>query len=66
MYHSDLRKEIAYLQAQLEYKRRKLGKALQENIPLIRLSPLYEEIKVVEEKLQICMEEANTQFDNGQ
>ena len=66
MYHFDLRKEIAFLHAQLEYKRRKLGEALQANTSISELNPLYSEIKEIEQKLQICFEEANTQFDNGQ
>jgi uncharacterized membrane protein len=64
MYHSDLRKEIAYLHAQLDYKRRKLAEALRDNVPMQSLDKLYAEIKTVEEKLQHCFEEANTQFEN--
>ena len=66
MYHSDLQKEIAFQQAQLDYKRRKLADALRENIPLQNLDKLFEEIKIIEVKLQTCFEEANTQFDNSQ
>jgi hypothetical protein len=66
MYHSDLRKEIAFQHAQLDYKRRKLAEALRENVPIKDLDKLYAEIKLVEQKLQTCFEEANTQFENLQ
>jgi len=66
MYHSDLRKEIAFQHAQLDYKRRKLAEALRNNVPIKELDQLYSEIKLVEQKLQICFEEANSQFENGQ
>lgn len=64
MYHSDLRKEIAFQQAQLDYKRRKLAEALRMNVPIKDLDKLYAEIKLVEQKLRICFEEANSQFEN--
>lgn len=64
MYHSDLRKEIAFQQAQLDYKRRKLAEALRMNVPVKDLHKLYAEIKLVEQKLRICFEEANSQFEN--
>ena len=64
MYHSDLRKEIAFQQAQLDYKRRKLAEALRMNVPIKDLDKLYAEIKMVEQKLRICFEEANSQFEN--
>ena len=64
MYHSDLRKEIAYQQAQLDYKRRKLAEALKNNIPLKDLQKLFDEIREVERKLQVCFEESNAQMES--
>lgn len=63
MYHSDLRQEIAYLQAQLDYKRRKLAEGLQQHTPLKDMEKLYAEIREVEQKLQHCFEESNTQME---
>ena len=63
MYHSDLRLEISYLQAQLDFKRRKLAEGLRNNIPFKEMQPLYEEIREVELKLQVCFEESNTQME---
>ncbi|HEV7331779.1 MAG TPA: hypothetical protein VGN63_12140 [Flavisolibacter sp.] len=63
MFHSDLRQEIAYLQAQLDYKRRKLAEGLQNNTPLQDMGKLFSEIKVVEQKLQYCFEESNAQME---
>lgn len=66
MFHSDLRQEIAYQQAQLNYKRRKLAEGLQNKVPLKDLQKLYEEIKEVEHKLQVCFEESNAQNEEEQ
>ncbi len=63
MYHSDLRQEIAYLQAQLDYKRRKLAEALQNKVPMKDLQKSYEDIREVERKLQVCFEESNAQLE---
>ena len=63
MYHSDLRKEISFLHAQLDYKRRKLAEALRDDVPINDLGKLYGEIKATEQKLQLCFEEVNTQFE---
>jgi hypothetical protein len=63
MFHSDLRQEISFLQAQLDYKRRKLAEGLKNNISLKDLEKLYEEIRDVERKLQVCFEESNAQME---
>lgn len=63
MYHSDLRLEISYLQAQLEYKRRKLAEGLKNNVHFKDLPSLYTEIREVELKLQVCFEEGNAQME---
>lgn len=63
MYHSDLRKEIAYLQAQLDYKRRKLAEGLRDNVAIKDMQHLYKEIRQVELKLQVCFEESNAQLE---
>jgi hypothetical protein len=62
-YHSDLRQEIAYLQAQLDYKRRKLADCLRDKTPFAELEKLYDEIREIETKMQICFEEAKAQSD---
>ena len=64
MYHSDLRKEIAYQQAQLDYKRRKLAEGLKNNMHMKDLQKLYDEIRVVELKLQVCFEESHAQMES--
>lgn len=64
MYHSDLRLEISYLQAQLDYKRRKLADALKNNIAFRDVQSLYDEIREVELKLQVCFEESNAQMES--
>ena len=61
MYHSDLRKEISYLQAQLDYKRRKVAEGFTAKISFEQMEKLYDEIRVIEEKLKVCFEEANVQ-----
>jgi len=61
MYHSDLRKEISYLQAQLDYKRRKVAEGFTRKVAFESLEKLYDEIRVIEEKLKVCFEEANVQ-----
>lgn len=61
MYHSDLRLEISYLQAQLDYKRRKLAEVLKNYDRFKDLQQLYDEIREVELKLQVCFEESNAQ-----
>jgi len=63
MYHSDLRQEIAFQQAQLDFKRRKLAEALKNNVPFRELQRLLDEIRKVEQKLQTCFEESNTQME---
>ena len=63
MYHSDLSKEIAYLQAQLDFKRRKVAEGFRDKISFKDLEKLYEEIKLVEQKLQICFVESNAQVE---
>lgn len=63
MYHSDLRQEIAFLQAQLDYKRRKLAEGLQQNKTLSDREKLLAEIREVEKKLQHCFEESKTQME---
>jgi hypothetical protein len=63
MYHSDLRKEIAYQQANLDYKRRKLAEALDNQAPFIHLKKMYEEINTIERKLQLCFEESKAQME---
>jgi hypothetical protein len=63
MYHSDLRQEIAYLQAQLDYKRRKLAEGLKNNVSFHDLQKLFDEIREVELKLQVCFEESNAQME---
>ena len=63
MYHSDLRQEIAYLHAQLGYKRRKLAEGLQNHTPLKDMENLFTEIREVEQKLQYCFEESNAQME---
>lgn len=65
MYHSDLRKEIAYLQAQLDYKRRKASEAFRQKMPFDQLEKLYDEIRVIETKLQVCFEESNAQSEEN-
>jgi hypothetical protein len=60
-YHSDLHQEIAYLQAQLDFKRRKLGDSLRNNLSFPRLENLYDEIREIELKLQVCFEESKAQ-----
>jgi hypothetical protein len=65
MYHSDLEKEIAYQQAQLNYKRRKLAEGLQNHTPFTDLQKLYDEIREVELKLQVCFEERNAQIEGS-
>lgn len=64
-YHSDLRQEIAYLQAQLDYKRRKLAENLRDKTPFSELEKLYDEIKEIETKLQVCFEEAKAQSEEN-
>ena len=61
MYHSDLRKEISYQQAQLDYKRRKLAESFQKKVAFEELQKLYDDISMIEEKLRVCFEEARTQ-----
>jgi hypothetical protein len=63
MYHSDLSKEIAYLQAQLDFKRRKVAEGFRDKISFKDLEKLYEEIKLVEQKLQVCFVESNAQVE---
>ena len=63
MYHSDLRQEIAYLQAHLDYKRRKLAEGLKNNVSFNELKKLFDEIREVELKLQVCFEESNAQME---
>jgi hypothetical protein len=63
MFHSDLRLEISYLQAQLDFKRRKLAESLKNNVPFKDLQKLYDEIREVELKLQVCFEENNAQME---
>ena len=63
MYHSDLSKEIAYLQAQLDFKRRKVAEGFRDKISFKELEKLYEEIKLVEQKLQVCFVESNAQVE---
>ena len=63
MFHSDLRLEISYLQAQLDFKRRKLAEGLNKKVPFADLQKLYNEIREVELKLQACFEESNTQME---
>lgn len=65
MYHSDLRKEISYLQALLGYKREKLAAFLRKKMPLAELKGLHDEISSVEKKLQLCFEEVKAQAGNG-
>lgn len=65
MYHSDLRLEISYLQAQLDFKRRKLAEELRNNVSFKDLQPLYDEIREVELKLQVCFEESNAQQEGN-
>jgi hypothetical protein len=63
MYHSDLQKEIAYLQAQLDFKRRKVAEGFRDKISFKDLEKLYEDIKQVEQKLQVCFVESNAQVE---
>jgi hypothetical protein len=63
MYHSDLSKEIAYLQAQLDFKRRKVAEGFRDKISFKDLEKLYEDIKQVEKKLQVCFIESNAQVE---
>jgi hypothetical protein len=65
MYHSDLHKEISYLQAQLDYKRRKLAEGLQQNVSIKDMEPLFDQIREVELKLQVCFEESNAQMEGN-
>jgi hypothetical protein len=60
-YHSDLNQEIAYLQAQQNFKRRKLGDSLRMKLSFSELEKLYDEIREVELKLQVCFEESRAQ-----
>lgn len=64
MYHSDLSKEIQYLQTQLNFKRQKLTELLKKKEQSDRIDDLYEEIREVELKLQVCFEEQRTQSEN--
>jgi len=66
MYHSDLRLEISYLQAQLDYKRRHLAKGLKNNVSFKDLQSLYDEIREIELKLQVCFEESNAQQEGDE
>ncbi|RYF87057.1 MAG: hypothetical protein EON98_01705 [Chitinophagaceae bacterium] len=61
MYHSDLRKEISYLQAQLDYKRRKAAEGFRKKVAFESLEKIYNEIRVIEGKLKACFEEARVQ-----
>jgi hypothetical protein len=63
MFHSDLRLEIAFLQAQLDYKRRKVAHGFQNNLAFKDMEQLYSEIREIEQKLQLCFEESNTQME---
>jgi hypothetical protein len=65
MYHSDLRKEISYLQAQLDYKRRKISEGFRNKIAFEQLEKLYDEIREVELKLQVCFEESKAQAEES-
>ena len=65
MYHSDLQKEIAYLQAQLDYKRRKVAEGFQNKISFNELEKLYDNIREVELKLQVCFEESKAQSEEN-
>ena len=65
MYHSDLRKEISYLQAQLDYKRRKISEGFRNKIAFEQLEKLYDEIREVEQKLQVCFEESKAQAEES-
>ena len=64
MFHSDLRKEINFQQAQLDYKRRKLAEGLKNNTHLKDLQKLFTEIREVELKLQVCFEESKAQMES--
>ena len=63
MFHSDLRLEVAFLQAQLDYKRRKVAQGFQNNLAFKDMEQLYSEIREIEQKLQLCFEESNTQME---
>ncbi|HYO21544.1 MAG TPA: hypothetical protein VER36_03995 [Flavisolibacter sp.] len=63
MYHSDLRKEISFLQAQLHYKRKKVSEGFRDKIAFEQLEKLYEEIRIIELKLQVCFEESKAQAE---
>jgi hypothetical protein len=63
MFHSDLRLEIAFLQAQLDYKRHKVAHGFQNNLAFKDMEQLYSEIREIEQKLQLCFEESNTQME---
>ncbi|MBB1283534.1 hypothetical protein HRH25_04035 [Flavisolibacter sp. BT320] len=65
MFHSDLRQEIAYLQAQLDYKRRKASEGFRQKIAFAQLEKLYDEIRLIETKLQVCFEESNAQTEEN-
>lgn len=65
MFHSDLRQEIAFLQAQLDFKRRKLADGLRNKLSFPELEKLYDEIREIETKLQVCFEEAKAQDEEN-
>jgi hypothetical protein len=61
MFHSDLRQEIQFLHAQLDYKRRKFGELIREENSFVHSKRLFQEIRTIENKLQLCFEESRTQ-----
>lgn len=64
MFYHDLNEEIRYLKSRLTYKKKKLDEALltRENEEAIK--KIKEQITEVEEKLQICTEELQSQNDS--
>lgn len=53
------------MQAQLDFKRRKLADGLRNKLSFPELEKLYDEIREIETKLQVCFEEAKAQDEEN-
>jgi hypothetical protein len=63
MFYHDLHEEIRYLKSRLLYKTKKLDEAVLSKESEERIVSIKEQIKDIEQKLQICTEELRSQED---